>query len=107
VNLLPIMTEQLHGPCYLPPGPAAYTVTVSTPIRDDGEEPFVYVVTAASRDEAAATALAICAREQELLDPDGQITVTASREPACRVEQVTTGVPADDCGYGWNDRRAD
>jgi hypothetical protein len=81
-------------------------VTISTPTRDDGEAPFLYVVTATSREEAAATALAICAREQELLDPDGQITTTASGEPACMVEQVTTGIPAADCGYAWNDRRA-
>ena len=83
---------------------AAYTVTICTPIRYDGEAAFVYVVTANTAAEATDLALAVCAGEEELLAADGRIATDATGEPLCGVEDVTAGVPAPACGHVWNDR---
>lgn len=85
--------------------PTAYTVTICTPIHHDGEASFVYVVTANTAARAINLALAVCAREQELLAADGQIATDTTGESFRRVENVTAGIPARDRGYVWNDRR--
>jgi len=65
-----------------------YTVTISGPERQDGQEPYTYAVTAESYDLAVDYAL-------------------HAHGPAfgLRLESVESGIPADDCGYFWNDMR--
>ena len=66
----------------------AYTVTISGEEREDGEEPYTYVVSASSSHEAAQTALMF-------------------HGPAfgLALEGIVPGVPPEDCGYYWNDLR--
>jgi hypothetical protein len=66
-----------------------YTVTISGKEREDGEEPYTYVVSACSLDEAVERAL-----------------MGHGHAFGLELESVVPGVPAGDCGYEWNDLRA-
>ena len=65
-----------------------YTVTISGEEREDGEEPYTYVVTADEWHLAIEYAL-------------------HAHGPAfgLRCESVELGVPGEDCGFHWNDHR--
>lgn len=65
-----------------------YTVTISGEEREDGEQPYTYVVTAESYDMAVEYALHAHGPQFGL-----------------RLESVEFGVPPADCGYYWNDCR--
>lgn len=71
-----------------------YTVTISGAEREDGQEPFTYVVTAP--DWHTATEYALHAHVAG---------GPAWRLLGLRIESVEVGVPADDCGFTWNDLR--
>jgi hypothetical protein len=70
-----------------------FTVTIAGSERHDGEAPYTYVVSAESQQQAWATALSTHIRREESVD--------------CFIvpEQSFNGLPADDCGYHWNDLR--
>jgi hypothetical protein len=70
-----------------------FTVTLSGREREDGEEPFTWVVNAHSDVEATIKAVHIHAETQE------------EDCAAMQVEEVFEGLPDDDCGYHWNDER--
>lgn len=71
-----------------------YTVTISGTEREGGQEPFTYVVTAPDLLTAAEYAL------------DAHVAGAAVwRLLGLRIESVEVGVPADDCGFTWNDLR--
>lgn len=65
-----------------------YTVTISGTEREDGEKPYTYVVSARNPGEAVEMAM-----------------FHHGPRPDLKVEEVVAGIPADDCGFHWNDRR--
>jgi hypothetical protein len=70
-----------------------FTVTIAGTERHDGESPYTYVVRAASQSLAWSTALSTHIRREDTVDC--YIVPSESFE----------GVPAEDCGYHWNDLR--
>jgi hypothetical protein len=70
-----------------------WTVTIAGSERHDGEAPYTYVVSAETQEQAWATALSTHIRREESVDCF--IVPGKSHE----------GVPAEDCGYHWNDLR--
>ncbi|MEU8400909.1 hypothetical protein AB0C28_37450 [Nonomuraea sp. NPDC048892] len=75
----------------------AFTVTIAGSEREDGEEPYTWVVEASDMTSAISKATAYHARSQE--------------ERVCDLELVPRytfeGVPCADCGYHWNDLRTE
>jgi hypothetical protein len=71
-----------------------WTVTIAGSERHDGEAPYTYVVSAESQQQAWSVALSTHIRREESVDCF--IVPAESHE----------GVPAEDCGYGWNDLRS-
>jgi hypothetical protein len=72
-----------------------FTMTIAGCERFDGEKPYTYVENA--RDQFEAVGLALrhhCLNTEEGLD-DIKVMGSMSHE----------GLPADDCGYNWNDER--
>jgi hypothetical protein len=70
-----------------------WTVTIAGSERHDGESPYTYVVSAESQQQAWAKALSTHIRREESVD--------------CFIvpKESHEGVPAEDCGYHWNDLR--
>ncbi|MFF7750403.1 hypothetical protein ACFZCP_14270 [Streptomyces sp. NPDC007971] len=70
-----------------------WTVTIAGSERHDGEAPYTYVVSAETKQQAWATALSTHIRREESVD--------------CFIvpEKSHEGVPAENCGYHWNDLR--
>ncbi|GAA1638085.1 hypothetical protein GCM10009733_039010 [Nonomuraea maheshkhaliensis] len=73
----------------------AFTVTIAGSEREDGEEPYTWVVEASDITSAISKATDHHARSQE--------------ERVCDLELVPRhtfeGVPCANCGYHWNDLR--
>ncbi|MEU0218724.1 hypothetical protein ABZ281_28120 [Streptomyces sp. NPDC006265] len=70
-----------------------FTVTIAGAERHDGEAPYTYVVRAASQSVAWSMALSTHIHREDTVD--------------CYIvpSQSFEGVPAEDCGYHWNDLR--
>ena len=78
-----------------------FTVTIAGGERHDGEQPYTFVVNAASADEAWKKVRDQFIREQNYADPN---EVDDEDADVVRVS-VETGVPSAKCGYYWNDIR--
>ena len=70
-----------------------WTVTISGSEREDGEKPYTFVVMGKTRTWAINAACGAAYRLCEIEHKDQ------------KVEEVKEGVPADDCGFAWNDCR--
>jgi hypothetical protein len=86
------------------PMPGAYTVAIGTPQRHEGDEPWIYVVTATTTDQAATRALAAILADQQ--EPDFDPATVYLGEPSFIVLTVVSGVPLATYGRTWNDRRS-
>lgn len=68
-----------------------YTVTIAGPERYDYEKPYTYVVNARNAFDAAVKAGAHMSADVETKD--------------VQFVDIVPGVPPENCGYRWNDRR--
>lgn len=72
-------------------GPPTFIVTIAGSERHDGEKPYTYVIRTDDSSEAVSFVIEHFKKETEQTD--------------IKVVSVKAGVPADDCGYTWNDLR--
>jgi hypothetical protein len=72
-----------------------FTVTIAGRERFEGEAPYTYVVNAADIYEAIGTVIRLFCADQEHDITDIKLIGTETHE----------GVPADNCGFHWNDMR--
>lgn len=68
-----------------------YTVTIAGPERYDYEKPYTYVVNAKNAFDAAVKAAMHLSADIERKD--------------LQFVAIVPGVPPENCGYRWNDRR--